>query len=160
MPMPVIYANNPGDFDATDLSFVDHTICYRDNYLVVVSGKCQVMHVTPTEIWVLVNPNLQRLISSIDVQFLQYRSEDYASYLKLVENTYPSLKISPSGEFKLLKITVRPSTEVFGTPTVNTYVRAVLYAQYNRQQILWNAHKIQYDTKEQDQESHLELIKI
>jgi hypothetical protein len=159
--MPIVYANNPGDFDATDLTFVDNTVCHQDNYLVVVSGKCLVLHSTPTELWVLANPNLQRLICSIDVQFLQYRSEDYPSYLRLAETMCPSLKMSPGGEFNLLKITMRSNTEVFGTYAANTYIRAVLYAHYNRNQISWIAQKVQYaNPKDNDNESHLELIKI
>lgn len=148
VPSPVVYASKPGDFDVIDLTFTDNTICYQDNYLVIVSGKCLLVHSTPTAIWVLANRNLQQLINSIDVQFIQHRCVDYPSYLGLVETTYPSFKISPGGEFNLLKIELRPTTEIYGSvttnPTQETYIRAVLYARCNRNQILWYAQKIQY----------------
>lgn len=156
--MSVVYAHRSDDFDPIDLTFINNTICYRDatsnheNYLVIVTGKCAVLHVSDTEIWLVADTKLQRLIRDIDVQFIQHRSSDTASYLKLADSTTPSLKLSPSSNYDLLKVNLRTSTEIYGNIRSSRYARVVIKAHYNRTQIYWHALKVQCDAEEHTKE--------
>lgn len=157
--MSIVYADRASldDFDPIDLTFIDNTICYLDKYLAVVTGRCIVLHATQTEVWLVADDNLQRIIRGIDVQFIQHSSRDNAAYLKLAETTFPSLKLSPAGNYNLLKIRIHSNTEMYGSCMHGKCARSVLSAHYNSNQIYWRALKILCEPTEEDDDKEQEF---
>lgn len=142
----IIRASDP-DFDSFDpvyLEFVANTVCYPDTnkYMFIVTGECRVVHVTETTLWLSVNSELATLLNMIDIRHIEHRCKDKSDYLNLIDNYFPSLKMSMSGQTDLLKVSLRPNTEIYGNISDGATVQAAISANYNNRQILWNAAKI------------------
>jgi hypothetical protein len=140
----IVRADTVVDFDPIYISFTNNAVYYpnENRYLYILSGMCTVLHFTDTEVWLIVDSvTLCNLIRSVDVQFIEHRSDDNASYLRLVDTVSPSLKIA-AGNSDLLKVRLRSNTEIYGDLVCGDTINAVLSVNYNKHGIIWSAMKI------------------
>lgn len=139
------------DFEPMDLIYRDNAIFYPEQYyLYILTPLCDVISITDTDIWInLCTEWLRSVIQEIDVQYLQYRSANMSDYFKLISSLVPSVKLSPAGTYSMLKVHLRRYTELYNELSTGCSVRCVLSANYAKNNIIWNAVKIQcYNKKD------------
>jgi hypothetical protein len=142
------------DFEPMDLIYEDNAIFYpageQKHYLYIVTPLCDVISVTDTDIWINLSTEwLRSIIQDIDVQYLQYRSANMTDYFKLISSLVPSVKLSPAGTYSMLKVHRRRYTELYNVDelSIGCSVRCVLSANYAKNNIIWNAVKMQCRNK-------------